>query len=96
MVKALQKSPLESVDRFPQNFDLFYSMVILGRVCSKLKNFTEEKNKKWANGQNIYDCENKIDLSSSFVPALGLYTYDHNSQTSLVVSQILGERLQDH
>ena len=30
--------------------------------------------RKWANGQNIYDSENKIDPRDSSVLALGLYT----------------------
>ena len=30
--------------------------------------------RNWANGQNIYDSENKIDTRGSSVPGLGLYT----------------------
>ena len=43
--------------------------------------------RKWANGQNIYDSENKIDLRGSTVPALGLYTCMilYNSHASLLV-----------
>ena len=41
---------------------------------------------EWANGQNIYDSENKIEPRGSFVPALGLlHVYDHNNQTRLLV-----------
>ena len=31
-----------------------------------------QTSRKWANGQNIYDSENKIDLRGTTVPALGL------------------------
>ena len=46
--------------------------------------------RKWANGQNIYHSENKIDPRGSSVPVLGL------KQVYWHISQISGERLQDH
>ena len=42
-------------------------------ICSKLKVSLMGKNsRKWANGQNIYGSEYKIDPSGSSVPSLGL------------------------
>ena len=57
---------------------------------------------EWANGQNIYDSENKIEPRGSFVPALGLLHVYHNMSTIIIkhvywyMSQISGERLHDH
>ena len=54
-----------------------------GKTCRKL-----------ANELNFY--EKDIDSRGHSDPALGLYIYFHSSQTSLLVSQVSEERLQDH
>ena len=48
--------------------------------------------RQWANGQDIYYFENKIDPRGYYDPVLGLYT----CKVCWYISQISGERLQDH
>ena len=56
----------------------------------------EKNSRNWANGQNTYDSENKIDPSGSSVPSLGLSIYMY--MTIIVkpvywyIIQISGER----
>ena len=55
--------------------------------------------RKWASGQNIYEFEKEINPRGHSDPVLGLYTrYDLFivKQVYLYISQISGERLQDH
>ena len=64
-------------------------MTLKGKTC-----------RTWANGRNIYDCEIKIDLRGSSVSTLGPYVYMYMiiivKQVYWYISQISGERLQDH
>ena len=56
----------------------------------KHANMLNGRGRKWANGQNIHDSENKIDPPPPpgvhlSLPWDYIHVYDHNSQTSLLV-----------
>ena len=57
-----------------------------GKTCSKL-----------ANGLNFNDLKKALNTGVILTLPWGyIHAYNHSSQTSLLVSQVSGERLQDH
>ena len=52
--------------------------------------------RKWANGQNIYDSENKIDPQGFICPCPGTIYMYIVKQIYLYMSQNLSEHLQDN